>query len=64
MANGTDDFDGLQGDAPIFLRESLTFPYSYGVNFWVKADAERRQAEGRLRRCLRILPHDTADQAA
>jgi hypothetical protein len=35
MANGTDD-SKVFNDAPIFLRESLTFPYSYGLNFIVK----------------------------
>src|SRR3984957_4796893 len=35
MANGTDDSTVFK-DAPIFLRESLTFPYSYGLNFVVK----------------------------
>jgi hypothetical protein len=35
MASGTDD-SGVFKDAPIFLRESLTFPYSYGLKFEVK----------------------------
>src|SRR5580692_991975 len=35
MANGTDDSTVFK-DAPIFLRESLTFPYSYGMKFVVK----------------------------
>jgi len=35
MANGTDDSTVFK-DAPIFLRESLTFPYSYGLKFEVK----------------------------
>jgi hypothetical protein len=35
MSNGTDDSTVFK-DAPIFLRESLTFPYSYGLNFVVK----------------------------
>jgi hypothetical protein len=34
MANGTDDSKVFK-DAPIFLRESLTFPYSYGLKFVV-----------------------------
>ncbi len=34
MSNGTDDSTVFK-DAPIFLRESLTFPYSYGLNFIV-----------------------------
>jgi hypothetical protein len=32
MANGTDDSKVFK-DAPIFLRESLTFPYNYGMKF-------------------------------
>jgi len=35
MASGTDDSKVFK-DAPIFLRESLTFPYSYGLKFEVK----------------------------
>lgn len=35
MENGTDDSSVFK-DAPIFLRESLTFPYSYGLKFEVK----------------------------
>jgi hypothetical protein len=35
MSDGTDDSRVFK-DAPIFLRESLTFPYSYGLNFIVK----------------------------
>ena len=35
MENGTDDSTVFK-DAPIFLRESLTFPYSYGMKFIVK----------------------------
>jgi hypothetical protein len=34
MSNGGDD-SSVFNDAPIFLRESLTFPYSYGLNFIV-----------------------------
>lgn len=34
MADGTDDSKVFK-DAPIFLKESLTFPYSYGLNFIV-----------------------------
>src|SRR6202451_2736992 len=34
MASGTDDSTVFK-DAPIFLRESLTFPYSYGLKFIV-----------------------------
>jgi hypothetical protein len=35
MENGTDDSKVFK-DAPIFLRESLTFPYSYGLKFEIK----------------------------
>ena len=34
MASGTDDSTVFK-DAPVFLRESLTFPYSYGLKFIV-----------------------------
>jgi hypothetical protein len=35
MVNGTPDSTVFK-DAPIFLKESLTFPYSYGLEFAVK----------------------------
>lgn len=35
MVNGTPDSTVFR-DAPIFLKESLTFPYSYGLDFVVK----------------------------
>jgi hypothetical protein len=35
MINGTPD-SKVFSDAPIFLKESLTFPYSYGLEFEVK----------------------------
>ncbi len=35
MSTGTDDSTVFK-DAPIFLRESLTFPYSYGLKFEVQ----------------------------
>ncbi len=35
MSSGTDDSVVFR-DAPIFLKESLTFPYSYGLKFEVK----------------------------
>ena len=49
MANGTDDSTVFR-DAPIFLRESLTFPYSYGLNFVVKLMEKggKRQAFGEV----------------
>jgi hypothetical protein len=45
MANGTED-SAVFKDAPIFLRESLTFPYSYGLKFEVKLlqDGGRQKA--------------------
>ena len=35
MENGTDD-SAVFKDAPILLKESLTFPYSYGMKFVIK----------------------------
>jgi len=44
MANGTPDSTVFK-DAPIFLKESLTFPYSYGLDFilklWQKGGKEK-----------------------
>ena len=57
MANGTDDSTVFR-DAPIFLRESLTFPYSYGMNFVVKL----MQKGGRQKAFAAVLrnpPHTT-----
>src|SRR5712691_3527502 len=57
MANGTDDSTVFR-DAPIFLRESLTFPYSYGLNFVVKL----MQKGGKQRAFAAVLrnpPHTT-----
>src|SRR5579863_10767086 len=45
-------------DAPIFMRESLTFPYSYGMNFIIKL----MQKGGKERAFARVLqnpPHTT-----
>lgn len=57
MSDGTDDSTVFK-DAPIFLRESLTFPYSYGLNFIVKL----MQKGGRDRAFAQVLenpPHTT-----
>jgi hypothetical protein len=59
MANGTDDSTVFK-DAPIFLRESLTFPYSYGLNFVVKL----MQKGGKQRAFAAVLanpPHTTRE---
>jgi hypothetical protein len=52
MANGTDDSTVFR-DAPIFLRESLTFPYSYGLNFVVKL----MQEGGKQKAFAAVLAH-------
>src|ERR1700685_1255308 len=44
MANGADDSKVFK-DAPIFLRESLTFPYSYGMKFVIKVMEEGGNAK-------------------
>jgi hypothetical protein len=57
MSDGTDDSKVFK-DAPIFLRESLTFPYSYGLNFIVKL----MQTGGKQRAFAEVLanpPHTT-----
>src|SRR5271168_4008067 len=57
MATGTDDSTVFK-DAPIFLRESLTFPYSYGMKFIVKL----MQAGGKQKAYAGVLtnpPHTT-----
>jgi hypothetical protein len=57
MANGTDDSKVFK-DAPIFLRESLTFPYSYGLKFVVKLmqNGGKEKAFGQV---LENPPHTT-----
>jgi hypothetical protein len=57
MANGTDDSKVFK-DAPIFLRESLTFPYSYGLKFEVKL-LERGGKEKAFAGVLANPPHTT-----
>ncbi len=57
MASGTDDSKVFK-DAPIFLRESLTFPYSYGLKFEVKL-LERGGKEKAFAGVLANPPHST-----
>jgi hypothetical protein len=57
MANGTDDSTVFR-DAPIFLRESLTFPYSYGLKFEVKL-LEKGGKEKAFAGVLANPPHTT-----
>src|SRR6202020_2074074 len=57
MANGTDDSKVFK-DAPIFLRESLTFPYSYGMKFEIAL----LQKDGKQKAFADVLanpPHTT-----
>src|SRR6202050_1792213 len=59
MENGTDDSKVFK-DAPIFLRESLTFPYSYGLKFEVKL----LQSGGKQKAFADVLtnpPHTTRE---
>ena len=59
MSSGTDDSTVFK-DAPIFLRESLTFPYSYGLKFIVtlmtKGGKEKAYAD-----VLANPPHTTRE---
>jgi len=57
MANGTDDSKVFK-DAPIFLRESLTFPYSYGLKFEVTL-MEKGGKEKAFAGVLANPPHTT-----
>src|ERR1700734_1730699 len=57
MADGTDDSKVFKG-APIFLRESLTFPYSYGLKFEVKL-LEKGGKEKAFAAVLANPPHTT-----
>jgi len=57
MANGTDDSTVFK-DAPIFLKESLTFPYSYGLKFVVKL-MEKGGKEKAFAGVLENPPHTT-----
>ena len=57
MENGTDDSTVFK-DAPIFLRESLTFPYSYGLKFEMKL-LEKGGKEKAFAGVLANPPHTT-----
>ena len=57
MANGTDDSKVFK-DAPIFLRESLTFPYSYGMKFVIRL-MEKGGKEKAFAGVLANPPHTT-----
>jgi hypothetical protein len=57
MANGTDDSSVFK-DAPIFLRESLTFPYSYGLKFEI-ALLEKGGKQKAFADALANPPHTT-----
>jgi hypothetical protein len=57
MANGTDDSPAFR-DAPIFLRESLTFPYSYGLKFEMRLLEKRGKGEA-FAGVLASPPHST-----
>ncbi len=57
MANGTDDSKVFK-DAPIFLKESLTFPYSYGMRFVIKL-MEKGGREKAFAAVLANPPHTT-----
>jgi hypothetical protein len=57
MANGTDDSKVFK-DAPIFLRESLTFPYSYGMKFVIRL-MEKGGREKAFAGVLANPPHST-----
>ena len=57
MINGTPDSEVFK-DAPIFLKESLTFPYSYGMEFVVKLMQKGGRAKA-FADVLRNPPHTT-----
>src|SRR5260370_39580753 len=57
MASGTDDSKVVK-DAPTVLRESLTFPYSYGVKFVVTL-IEKGGEEQAFSGVLANPPHTT-----
>jgi hypothetical protein len=57
MSSGTDDSKVFK-DAPIFLRESLTFPYSYGLKFEVKV-LEKGGKDQAFAGVLASPPHTT-----
>jgi hypothetical protein len=57
MSTGTDDSKVFK-DAPIFLKESLTFPYSYGLRFEI-ALMEKGGKEKAFAAVLANPPHTT-----
>lgn len=57
MSSGTPDSKVFQ-NAPIFLKESLTFPYSYGLEFEVKL-LQKEGKEKAFADVLRNPPHTT-----
>jgi len=57
MINGTPESTVFK-DAPIFLKESLTFPYSYGMEFVVKL-LQKGGKEKAFADVLRNPPHTT-----
>jgi hypothetical protein len=57
MATGTDDSKVFK-DAPIFLKESLTFPYSYGLRFEIVL-MEKGGKEKAFSAVLANPPHTT-----
>ncbi len=57
MSSGTDDSKVFK-DAPIFLKESLTFPYSYGMKFVIKV-MEKGGKEKAFAGVLANPPHTT-----
>ena len=57
MSTGTDDSKVFK-DAPIFLKESLTFPYSYGLKFEI-ALVEKGGKEKAFAAVLANPPHTT-----
>ena len=59
MANGADDSKVFK-DAPIFLRESLTFPYSYGMKFVIKVMEKGGKAKA-FAGMLANPPHTTRE---
>src|SRR5437899_1740380 len=57
MINGTPDSTVFK-DAPIFLKESLTFPYSYGMEFVIKL-MQKGGKQKAFADVLRNPPHTT-----
>ncbi len=57
MVNGTPDSTVFK-DAPIFLKESLTFPYSYGMEFVIKL-MQKGGKQKAFADVLRNPPHTT-----